>query len=64
MQTETSYEVYVAVQNEVSSVYNELRNDLANIQFGVNFEDLEQAQMKSIKAKFPLLLSEGVLRLN
>ena len=64
VQTETSYEVYVAVQNEVSSVYNELRNDLANIQFGVNFEDLEQAQMKSIKAKFPLLLSEGVLRLN
>ena len=64
VQTETSYDTYVKVQNEVSAVYNALRNDYSIHQFGVNFEDLERAQMKSIKAKFPLLLSESVLRLD
>lgn len=64
VQTETSYDVYVAVQNEVSSVFNTLRNELANRQFGVNFEDLSRQQQQDVKAKFPLLLSENVLRLN
>lgn len=64
VQTETSYETYVAVQNEVSSVLRELRNELSNLQYGINFEDLNRAQMKAVRAKFPLLLSEHVLRLN
>jgi hypothetical protein len=64
VQTETSYETYVAVQNEVSSVLSELRNELSNLQYGINFEDLNRAQMKAVRAKFPLLLSEHVLRLN
>lgn len=64
VQTETSYEAYVAVQNEVSSVYNELRNELSNREYGLNFEDLSRVQVKDVKTKFPLLLSENVLRLN
>ena len=64
VQTETSYEAYVAVQNEVSSVYNELRNELSNREYGLNFEDLSRVQVKDVKAKFPLLLSENVLHLN
>ena len=64
VQTETSYEIYVAVQNEVSSVYNELRNELSDKQYGVDYKGLKRVQRRAVKAKFPLLLSENVLRLN
>lgn len=37
----TSYEMYIAVQNEISAAYNELRDDLAMRRFGVKFEDLK-----------------------
>ncbi len=64
VQMETSFDTYVAVQNEVSSVFNILRNALSIRKYGLGFEDLNRAQMRDIKAKFPLLLSENVLRLN
>ena len=64
VQIETSYDTYISVQNEVSAVFNEIRNEFSNLQYGVDFEDLDRAQMKAVKAKFPLLLSENVLRLN
>lgn len=37
----TSYEMYIAVQNEISAAYNELRDALSLRKFGVKFDDLK-----------------------
>jgi len=36
----TSYEMYIAVQNEISAAYNELRDNLSMSKFDVKFENL------------------------
>jgi len=66
----TSYETYIAVQNEVTGAYNELRNRLSISLYGKPFEDLLRAskhkkkdtalhlKIKNIKAKYPQLIFE------
>lgn len=38
----TSYDLYIQVQNELAAAYNELRNDLAQQEFGMSYDQLEE----------------------
>lgn len=63
----TSYETYIAVQNELTAAYNELRNDLSLKKFGVKYEDLsrgsdpeeENPRKDAIDEIYPLKISEA-----
>ncbi|WP_378181576.1 ExbD/TolR family protein [Aquimarina sp. SS2-1] len=71
---ETSYEAYIAVQNELVSAYTELRNREAQRVFGVSFEHMKtqlkdanysgnktklRDQIRQIQSLFPEKLSEA-----
>ncbi len=55
----TTYEVYLAVQNELTKAYNEMRNSLSNKLFQANFEDLTKEQTKAIVKAIPTKISEA-----
>jgi len=59
----TSYEMYIAVQNEISAAYNELRDGLTMRKFGVKFEDLKgddnKDKRKAIEEVIPRNISEA-----
>ncbi len=55
----THYEVYIAVQNELTKVFNELRNDAAMKYFSKKFDDLNEDQQKAIVAAVPIAISEA-----
>ena len=55
----TSYEKYIAVQNELLRAVNELRDELAMQKFGIHFVDLPEAKQKSVKKFYPLAISEA-----
>lgn len=55
----TSYQVYVAVQNELAAAYNELRNELAQRRYGLDFKNLEPQAKQEVKAAYPLIISEA-----
>ena len=55
----THYEVYIAVQNELTKVFNELRNDAAMRYFSKKFDDLNEDQQKAIVAAVPIAISEA-----
>jgi len=59
----TSYEMYIAVQNEISAAYNELRDGLSMTKFGVKFEDLNgednEDKRKAIEDIIPRNISEA-----
>jgi len=59
----TSYKLYIAVQNELASAYNELRDELAMDEFGVTYESLvekgDKARAKAIKKVYPQRISEA-----
>ena len=55
----TSYETYIAVQNELISAYNELRDELARRRFGKAYTDLNEDQQKAIKKIYPQRISEA-----
>ena len=59
----TSYKLYIQVQNELAAAYNELRNDLAQEEFGVTYESLvenkDKAKVKAIRKVYPQRISEA-----
>lgn len=55
----TSYETYIAVQNELVAAINELRDDLAQRQYGVRYENLNNEQKSQIKDAYPQKISEA-----
>ena len=55
----TKYEAYIEVYNEIKGAYNELRNEAAKREYGKDFEFLDYAQQKEIRAKIPLVISEA-----
>lgn len=59
----TSYEMYIAVQNELSAAYNELRDDISMRRFGVKFKDLKGADNKdkreAVEEIYPRKISEA-----
>ena len=58
----TSYGTYIAVQNELTAAYNELREELAMRKFGVHYNDMkdDDARKDAIEDIYPLKISEAV----
>ena len=55
----TSYDMYMAVQNEIVRAYNEVRDEYAMSQFGAILTELSEDKVKAIKEKIPMTLSEA-----
>jgi biopolymer transport protein ExbD len=59
----TSYEMYIAVQNELAAAYNELRDELSLRKFGLKFEDLKgeenESRRDAIETIYPMKISEA-----
>jgi len=57
----TSYGTYIAVQNELTAAYNELKNELALKKFGIKYDDMkeEDPRRKAIEKIYPLKISEA-----
>lgn len=55
----TSYEMYVAVQDQLTAAYNELRNIKANEKWGKNFLELTPEQQEAVKSVIPMAISEA-----
>jgi hypothetical protein len=59
----TSYEMYIAVQNELAAAYNELRNELSERKFGLKYSDLKgeenEARREAIEEIYPMKISEA-----
>jgi len=55
----TSYETYIAVQNELVRAYNELRDDMAKRKFHKPYDDLDKDQQKAIRKIIPQKISEA-----
>jgi len=55
----TTYEMYIAVQNELVAAYNELRDQLALQKWNVKFEDLPDDKQEAITTIYPMKISEA-----
>ncbi len=56
----TSYQAYIAVQNELVAAYNELRDELSTMKFnGRKYNQLTEAEQDAVKAYYPLKISEA-----
>ncbi len=55
----TSYKTYIAVQNELVAAYNELREELAQRQYGESYENLGPSQMEQVQEAYPQKISEA-----
>ncbi|MEE4178578.1 MAG: biopolymer transporter ExbD [Bacteroides sp.] len=56
----TSYEMYIAVQNELAAAINELRDDLSKEKFGKPFDELtDEDLIKAIREAVPMAISEA-----
>ncbi len=56
----TSYEMYIAVQNELAAAINDIRNELSQEKFGIRFEQLtDQDLVTAIRTAVPMAISEA-----
>lgn len=55
----TSYDVYLAVQNELTRAYNEVRNEVSNRFFNKKYTELSEDQKKAINGAIPTKISEA-----
>lgn len=55
----TSYSKYIEVQNELVAAYNELRNDLSQQKWAMNYDDLNEDQQKAVQKILPQKISEA-----
>lgn len=55
----TSYDMYVAVQNELTAAINEMRNELSTEKFGRKYADLNDTQAEAIDQAIPIAISEA-----
>lgn len=55
----TSYDMYIKVQNELTSAINELRNELAVTKFGRKYVDCNNTQMEAVDKAIPIAISEA-----
>jgi biopolymer transport protein ExbD len=63
--TETSYDMYIQVQNELTRAINELRDDLSVEKFGKKYDDLdksipeEKEMIMAVREVYPQRISEA-----
>ncbi len=55
----TSYDMYIAVQNELTAAISEMRNELSQERFGKKYADLKDAQSEAIDKAIPIAISEA-----
>jgi len=56
----TSYEMYIAVQDELTKAVNELRDELSRKEFGVAFSSLkDEGKLEAIRKAIPISISEA-----
>lgn len=56
----TSYEMYIAVQDELTKVFQELRNELSVRHFGVKYDNLvNEDKRNAIQDAIPMAISEA-----
>lgn len=55
----TSYGLYIQVQNELATAYNELRDELGRKKFGKKYDDLNKEQQDAIRKIYPQRISEA-----
>jgi len=55
----TSYEMYIAVQNELTAAYNELRDDEAIRKYSLNYTELPKDKKREIRKMYPMKISEA-----
>ena len=55
----TSYEMYIAVQNELTAAYNELRNDASVAKYNLNYTELPKDKRRVIRKMYPMKISEA-----
>ena len=55
----TSYNIYIAVQNELAAAYRELRDEEAMKKYGKKYDALGPDEAKEIAAIYPLNVSEA-----
>ena len=60
----TSYKTYIQVQNELTKAYNELRNEKSNVDYGKDFNRLNDEEQKKIKDFYPMKVSEAETKAN
>ncbi|MFP4065565.1 MAG: ExbD/TolR family protein [Bacteroidales bacterium] len=56
----TSYEMYIAVQNELAAAIREIRDEVSNEYFGRDFRDLtDEALVEAVRDAVPMAVSEA-----
>ena len=55
----SSYQSYIAVQNELVAAYNELRDEISKAQFGRVYSELDEDQQKAVRQVYPQMISEA-----
>lgn len=55
----TSYQAYIAVQNELVKAVNEIRNDFSKVNYGKVFDALDEDQQAIVKKAIPQNISEA-----
>lgn len=55
----TSYAMYIAVQNELTAAYNELRNEASIIKYNLKYTELPKDKRRVIRKMYPMKISEA-----
>lgn len=55
----TSYQAYIAVQNELVRAINELREDFCRANYGKPYASLDETQQEIVRTAIPQLISEA-----
>ena len=55
----TSYQAYIAVQNEIVRAINEIREDFCRANYGKAYENLTEEQQEIVREAVPQLISEA-----
>ncbi len=60
-EVETSYQMYISVQNEMIKAYNEVWDEVAQKEFGRKFESLPSEKQKCVIEMYPMHITETPL---
>jgi biopolymer transport protein ExbD len=55
----TSYQIYMAVQNEIMRAYSELRDEFALSKFHSPYSKLQEKEQEAVRGFYPLNISEA-----
>jgi biopolymer transport protein ExbD len=58
----TAYEYFINVYNELQESYYEIRNDLAQKKYGKDIKSLSEAEKESIRVAIPIAISEDIIQ--